>query len=162
MAIMLAQRDTQQMGYSQAVDWWSLGVCMYKMLVGKAPFETDNTPNESVAHTFLKDYNMASKYAVLFADVDYTEIMEDIEAVDCISKFLEIDDRVRLGSGVNGFIDITSHNIFKDIDWGRLDAKEVTPPFLPDVKLKIDTDTVEHSYGANSSHNSTVVDNGSY
>ena len=29
-------------GYTKAVDWWSFGTLMYEMLVGKAPFSTDD------------------------------------------------------------------------------------------------------------------------
>lgn len=137
MAVMLAQNDNQQMGYSQAVDWWSLGVCVYQMLVGKPPFVSEEESDKSAAKTFLKDYNMASKYAVLFTDVDYTEIMEDVVAVDFVSKLLEIDDRIRLGSGVEGFFDITSHNFFEGIDWAKLDDKEVEPPFIPEKVEKV-------------------------
>ena len=29
-------------GYTQAVDWWSLGALAYEMLIGRSPFETKN------------------------------------------------------------------------------------------------------------------------
>ena len=34
---MLTEKD-----YGYAVDWWTLGVTMYEMLIGQPPFEADN------------------------------------------------------------------------------------------------------------------------
>lgn len=35
----IEQNDDQRQGYNEAVDWWSLGVTVYKMLTGVRPFD---------------------------------------------------------------------------------------------------------------------------
>jgi serine/threonine protein kinase len=34
MVIMLSQTSAEKIGYTNAVDWWSLGVTMFKLLTG--------------------------------------------------------------------------------------------------------------------------------
>ena len=34
MVIMLGQTSAEKVGYTNAVDWWSLGVTIYKLLTG--------------------------------------------------------------------------------------------------------------------------------
>lgn len=43
------------------------------------------------------------------------------------------DSKARLGS--NSSEDVKSHIWFKDINWKRLEAGMVDPPFVPDVSL---------------------------
>lgn len=39
-AVVLSRQSTEQrQGYDEAVDWWSLGVTVYKMLTGMRPFD---------------------------------------------------------------------------------------------------------------------------
>lgn len=42
----IAPEVLQRTGYSQACDWWSVGVILYEMLVGSPPFFA-NTPAET-------------------------------------------------------------------------------------------------------------------
>jgi serine/threonine protein kinase len=39
MVILLSQPRSVRKGYSKAVDFWSLGVTIYKMLTGARPFD---------------------------------------------------------------------------------------------------------------------------
>jgi len=42
----------QELDYGATVDWWALGVLMYEMMAGQAPFEADNEDDlfESILH----------------------------------------------------------------------------------------------------------------
>ena len=63
-----------------------------------------------------------------------------------------------MGSGDNGVESIKNHKAFKNIDWVKLLAKELTPPYIPNIEIggvrlknldcfdKLFTDeTLEHS-----------------
>ena len=43
----IAPEVLTESSYTRTVDWWSLGVCIFEMLVGEAPF-----PGESVEDVF--------------------------------------------------------------------------------------------------------------
>lgn len=38
----IAPEMLRQSGYTETVDWWSIGVILYEMLVGYAPFSSDS------------------------------------------------------------------------------------------------------------------------
>lgn len=42
MLILLKQRSKEKKGYTTSVDWWSLGVVMFKLLTGNLPFPKMN------------------------------------------------------------------------------------------------------------------------
>jgi hypothetical protein len=60
-----------------------------------------------------------------------------LRGVKLILQLLERDPNKRLGyrPGGGGFEDIKRHAWFKGINWGALHAKEVIPPFEPDVSF---------------------------
>ena len=132
MVIMLAQPGYQRVGYTKAVDWWSLGVTVYKLLSGFRPFQEENvTKLISMAPTFNGDYEFACKYAILFADIDFTPMNECPEVINFIQSCLEVDDKKRLGAGVDGTQNVKDHPFFKDIDWELVEKKGIEPPYVP-------------------------------
>lgn len=56
-----------------------------------------------------------------------------------IQNLLKIKPSERFGNLKNGANDIKKHAWFKSIDFDRLLARDVTPPFVPDVKFEGDT-----------------------
>lgn len=104
-------------GYTKAVDWWSLGVTMYKFLEGPYPFNVNIKVPEDAGSNTLRGVAL-ERYAALFAEVEFfklkTEYQED--AIDIINKFLNVTDKKRLGYGRAGSEAISSHIYFKSIN----------------------------------------------
>ena len=50
--------------YSRIVDWWSLGICIFEMLVGEAPF-----PGESVEDVFDAVVNSDIKFPGMMTNI---------------------------------------------------------------------------------------------
>eukprot|EP00051_Salpingoeca_urceolata_P006115 m.81310 g.81310 ORF g.81310 m.81310 type:complete len:544 (-) comp14689_c0_seq2:290-1921(-) len=113
--------------YGFTVDWWALGVLMYEMMAGQPPFDADS--EEELFPAILKN-------DVLFP------VWLHKDAIDIIRRFLIKDHTRRLGSGPNGEADIKGHPFFKSIDWGKLERREMQPPFKPKVTSAASTDNV--------------------
>lgn len=119
----LAPEILSSEGYDNAVDWWSLGCLMYKMLIGIDAFK------------FSKNQSLSPEmYEIEILIPDYVTK----EANDLIRKLLVINPKKRLGSGPWGADKIKNHSYFKDIDWEKAWNKELTPPFIPDIKDDLD------------------------
>ncbi|KAG1664812.1 Serine/threonine-protein kinase Sgk3 [Nymphon striatum] len=59
---------------------------------------------------------------------------------------LQKDKSVRLGSGENDFLDIKLHPFFKSMDWNAVDAKEIEPPFNPNVNGSLDLKNIDPEF----------------
>jgi classical protein kinase C len=49
------------------------------------------------------------------------------------------DPKLRLGSGERDAVELKEHVFFRDIDWTRLSAGNVIPPWSPQVAGSLDT-----------------------
>ena len=132
---MLHQTNREKVGYSNAVDWWSLGVTAFKLLTGYRPFSEDNFASfVDMASTMPQEKvnarDVSPEYAILFNEVYYPSFLSS-EARDLISKLLDVNDATRLGAGPNGLNNLRSHPFFANIDWDLLEQKHVVPPFKP-------------------------------
>ena len=108
--------------YGQDIDWWSLGVILFEMMAGYAPFCSKNTPDVCYKISNFKEY------LVFPAKCKASDICKDL-----ILKLLNNSEK-RLGK--NGSYEIKSHPFFKGVNW--LKIREMKPPFIP--KLKNDYD----------------------
>ncbi|XP_063295567.1 serine/threonine-protein kinase N2-like [Pelobates fuscus] len=104
--------------YTKAVDWWSLGVVIYIMLNRKFPFsDRDNKLTANIIHR---------KFT-------YKESLST-NATSIIDQLLKKDQTRRLGAGKKDAQDVKKHPFFQDIDWAALLLKNMTPPFVPEIK----------------------------
>ena len=121
-AYYVAPEVLQKIGYGKEIDWWSLGVIFYEMLVGYAPFCSKHT-NEVC-------------FKVLHFE-NYLRFPEQVKisnlAKDLIFKLLTYSD-MRLGK--NGSEEIKAHPFFKGINWKKI--RDMKPPFLPNLKSDSD------------------------
>lgn len=55
------------------------------------------------------------------------------EALKCLQALLEKDVSIRLGTLGAGEGDVKYHPFFKEINWERLERRDLEPPFKPQV-----------------------------
>merc|ERR1712183_773926 len=108
-------------GHGKPVDWWTLGILIYEMIVGQPPF-CDEDP--------------MGIYQKILAGKVYFPKYFDKDAKALVKKLLTADLGKRYGNLKNGVDDIKQHKWFKDIDWAALLQKKLPAPFKPQVKDK--------------------------
>jgi len=122
-------------GHGKAVDWWALGVLLYELTVGSAPF-TPPFFNGNVREI----YRNIREGPLLFPP------KLSLSAQRLIDKLLERDPKKRLGSGVGDVADIQKHRFFESIDWEKLYNKEIEAPFKPTVQGLDDVSNVDDMF----------------
>jgi serum/glucocorticoid-regulated kinase 2 len=116
----LAPEVLKGQGHGIAVDWWSLGTLIYEMLTGLPPFYSQN-----INIMYQKILNGELRFPSYVSS----------EAQSLLEGLLTRDVDKRLGSTASGgSSNIKKHPFFKDIDWDKLERKEIDPPFKPKVK----------------------------
>mmetsp|Transcript_7589 Transcript_7589/g.8035 ORF Transcript_7589/g.8035 Transcript_7589/m.8035 type:complete len:642 (-) Transcript_7589:200-2125(-) len=135
MVIMLNQSSAERRGYTNAVDWWSLGITTFKLLTGYKPFEKKSnagaTEEDSLFPAPKKEF---PEYSMLFEDIVFPRYVSTT-AADFIRNLLNVSETNRLGYGVDGLENVKSHAFFDDIDFQKLVTKHQEPPFLPDLNV---------------------------
>lgn len=101
-------------GYTETVDWWSLGTIMYEMLIGYPPF-----CGQDPTITCKKVMNFQEYFKIPKERISW-------EASDLLRKLITTADQ-RLGK--NGVEDIKRHPFFKGIDWIKIRQKKA--PMIP-------------------------------
>eukprot|EP00747_Dinoflagellata_sp_TGD_P032244 gnl/TRDRNA2_/TRDRNA2_135853_c1_seq1.p1 gnl/TRDRNA2_/TRDRNA2_135853_c1~~gnl/TRDRNA2_/TRDRNA2_135853_c1_seq1.p1 ORF type:complete len:344 (-),score=93.41 gnl/TRDRNA2_/TRDRNA2_135853_c1_seq1:41-1072(-) len=115
-------------GHGKAVDWWTLGILSYEMLVGYPPF-VDEDP-------------MRIYQKILAGKLAFPKTF-DKHAKDLIKKLVIADLGKRLGNLRNGPLDVKQHKWFKDFKWEGLIEKKIPSPYKPTVKSEADTSNFE-------------------
>ena len=121
-AYYVAPEVLNKKGYGPEIDWWSVGVIFFEMLVGYAPFCSKET--SEVCYKVLN----WKKYLKIPSKIKISR-----EAEDLIMKLIN-NSNERLG--LRGSEEIKAHPFFKGIDWDNI--RNTTAPFVP--KLKNDYD----------------------
>ena len=129
-AYYVAPEVLKKTGYSQAIDWWSVGVIFFESLVGYAPFCSEET--KDVCYKVIN----WKKFLKIPDDIIISR-----EAEDLISKLINNSDE-RLGR--NGVEEIKAHPFFKDVDWDNI--RNTKAPFIPDIKNDYDTKYFEEEF----------------
>ena len=115
-------------GHGKAVDWWTLGILLFEMLVGIDPFSDDEP---------MKTYQKILKGKINFPK----EIDKDAKSL--IKHLLTQDTSKRFGCLKSGVKDILNHRFFEGFDWKNFVYLSMPAPFLPNVKSDDDTSNFE-------------------
>ena len=93
----LAPEVLEGRGHNRAVDWWSLGILVYEMLVGQPPF-TD----PSLMGLYQK---------ILTGQIVWRDELVSLEqeTKDFIVRLLNPEENLRLGAGCSGAREVMSH-----------------------------------------------------
>ncbi|KAJ3194252.1 RAC-gamma serine/threonine-protein kinase [Irineochytrium annulatum] len=119
----LAPEVLEGLGTSYASDWWALGIVCYEMISACHPFHADE--RQDIMENILQQ---APGYPAHMSK----------NAKSFLSALIEKDPRKRLGAGAAGAVEIESHPFMAGIDFAKLIALEVTPPFVPEVSDDFD------------------------
>ena len=112
-----------QSGYGQEVDWWSIGVMFFEMVVGYPPFFSENP-----ADTCKKIIKWKENFCIP-ADAELSP-----EAENLILKMVAPAEN-RLG--VHGVEEIMKHPFFRGVDWNNI--RKTKAPFIPEIQNDYDT-----------------------
>ncbi|XP_033068348.1 rhodopsin kinase GRK7 [Trachypithecus francoisi] len=122
----------EKVSYSYPVDWFAMGCSIYEMVAGRTPFKDYK---EKVSKEDLKQRTLQDE--VKFQHDNFTE-----EAKDICRLFLAKKPEQRLGSREKSD-DPRKHHFFKTINFPRLEAGLIEPPFVPDPSVVYAKDIAE-------------------
>ena len=115
-------------GHGKPVDWWTMGILLYEMLVGIDPFSDDDP---------MKTYQKIIKGKINFPQ-DF-----DKNAKSLIKHLLTADTTKRYGCLKNGVKDILNHRLFIGYDWKNFVFLKMQPPYIPPIKSATDSSNFE-------------------
>ncbi|CAJ1062206.1 serine/threonine-protein kinase Sgk2b [Xyrichtys novacula] len=126
----LAPEVLQGHPYSPAVDWWGLGTVLFEMLYGLPPFYSHSKADmfENILHAPLQLRSGVSEAA--------RSLLEGL---------LQKDVKNRLG-GKGDQVELQNHPFFASINWDDLLAKNIKPPFIPNVTGPYDVSYIDPEF----------------
>ena len=110
-------------GYGQEIDWWSIGVMFFEMVVGYPPFFSENPID-----TCKKLIKWKENFSIP-SDADLSQNAENL--------ILKMISPAKNRLGVNGVEEIMRHPFFKGLDWNNI--RKCNAPFIPEIKNDYDT-----------------------
>merc|ERR1719223_1204343 len=113
-------------GHDTSVDYWSFGVLIYEMIVGKSPFFIDGSDQVSLFKRIVK------------CQYECPDIVCD-DAQNLLKRLLKRRVVSRLGNLSNGYVDVKKHNWFrKSLSFNKLNARTLKAPWIPNVTNPFD------------------------
>lgn len=119
-------------GHGYGFDWWTVGVLTFECLTGGTPFVSDDP--------------MAGYRKIIKCKVDWPSYFRP-DAKDFINKLLCVKETKRLGCLKGGSLDVRKHKWFNGhIDFKKLEAKEMSAPYVPEIKGNMDDSNFTEEY----------------
>jgi len=103
-------------GHSKAVDWWMLGVLLFELLAGRAPFEAESTQQV---------------YELVKRGIEQVRFPHECRrlAAELVRALCSHSPDARLRTPP-----LREHPFFRSFDWCALRALRLTPPHIPHVR----------------------------
>jgi len=105
--------------HDTSIDWWSLGVFVFEMLMGMSPFAN------------REEIRRQRALSIAQQEVNFGTLKISEEAKDFILQLLNKNQKERLGN--EGAAEVKKHKWFNDIDWEELSQRKTSPPFKPQL-----------------------------
>lgn len=115
-------------GHGKGVDWWTLGILIYEMLVGEPPF--------------LDDDPLGIYQQILTGKISFRRGY-DKNAKSLTKRLLTPDLTKRYGCLKNGALDIKMSKWLADMDFDALLGKKLEAPIKPELSGATDTSNFE-------------------
>jgi len=114
----MAPEVIDQTGHTKSVDWWTLGVLLFELLAGHAPFES-------------KTGNAQETYGLVKRGIETVHFpgTVNLQAAALVRNLCHRNPEVRLRTPL-----LREHAFFKSFDWPGLQALRMTPPLVPQVR----------------------------
>jgi len=119
----------EALGYTRSVDWWSLGVILYQMLLGFTPFEYQDDFGELIRN-------------ILNCRILYPEELVSHNSRSLLESLLQRNPKQR----IEQVDEIKHHPFFNGIDWKKLTVKKVQSPFKIEMKSEDDVSNFDWKY----------------
>ncbi len=124
------KKNDRSWSYGKTVDWWALGVLTYEMLYRLPPFF--DRERKAMLEKIIE-------CNLVFPAPNPKAPVVSQAANDFIAALLKFNETDRLGYGNEGSQRVKSHAFFSSLDWDRINAREYTPTFVPELKGDLDT-----------------------
>ena len=111
-------------GHGKPVDWWTMGILLYEMLIGIDPFSDDDP--------------MAIYQKIVKGKLHFPKDI-DKNAKSLIKHLLNGDTTKRFGCLKNGVKDIATHRFFDKFNWRNFVYRKMAPPYIPKIGSSNDT-----------------------
>jgi len=114
----IAPEMIKGVGYTQAVDWWCLGILAFELLSGSPPFESVSP---------MQTYKRVMKG---IGDVQFPAKCQGVVST-LIKSLLQAAPSDRLPMRPGGIKNITSHQWYKTFEWEAFRQQQLKPPYVP-------------------------------
>jgi len=121
----IAPEVLAQSGHDHSVDWWMLGVLTFELMTGHPPFHDS---------TEARIYERITK--------GIRQVRFPSDAISPLRQYVrsmcEADPADRLPRKKGGVENIKRHKWCRDFAWDAMKARNVTPPYIPEVTSATD------------------------
>eukprot|EP00928_Gymnodinium_smaydae_P038944 TRINITY_DN2672_c0_g2_i1.p1 TRINITY_DN2672_c0_g2~~TRINITY_DN2672_c0_g2_i1.p1 ORF type:complete len:807 (+),score=168.26 TRINITY_DN2672_c0_g2_i1:75-2423(+) len=121
----MAPEIIQSSGHTKAVDWWTLGILLFELMAGEAPFEA-NSPMKIFAK-IMKGIQKVQFPAHLAGGCD-----------KLVKELLKKKPDHRLPMKVNGMELLRNSVWYAGFDWDAMRQLKLTAPYVPQVNCETD------------------------